>query len=137
MNSMEQNRKIVQDGLDKRASKRNKAIIEAEQEVITVQIFKIVNTNANNAECKQQPVYIETPVCKANKKPNKRIAMFRNMSAVNFVVSTVALIISIVLYATHLTDLICMIATSILPVFMIILNLCIFVKMQKKLKRRV
>ena len=133
---MEKNRQIVQDGLNKRSSKRNKAIIEAEQEGITVQIFNIVNTNANNAKPKPLPAYMETPVCKTTKRPSKRTIMLRNVSAMNLITSIVALIISIVLYATHLTDLICMIAMAIMPAFMIILNLCIFVNMQKKLKRR-
>ena len=134
---MEKNRKIVQEGLDKKANKRKQSIREAEQEAFTVQMFAIINANACNAAASIQPVHIETPIHKAIKKPSKKTVRLRNMSAVNFIVSIVELIISIVLYATSLMDLICFIAVSILPVVMAILNLCILVKTQKKLKRRV
>ena len=133
MNNMEQNRQIVQDGLDKRANKRKKAIIEAEQEVITIQMFRIVNTNANNAEPKYQSVRNEVPVYK---RPSKKLIRLRNVSAVNMVASFVALTIPVILYFTNLTEIPCMLATLALPALTLIYNLCIFAKAQKKLKRR-
>lgn len=136
MNNMEQNRQIVQDGLDKRANKRKKAIVEAEQEVITIQMFRIVNTNANNAEPKHQPVYNEAQVYKANKKPSKKLIKLRNVSVVNMVASFVALNIPVILYFTNITEMPCMLATLALPALTLIYNLCIFAKAQKKLKRR-
>ena len=118
MNNMEQNRQIVQDGLDKRANKRKKAIVEAEQEVITIQMFKY------------QPVRNEAPVYK---KPSKKLIRLRNVAIVNMVASFVALTIPVILY---LTEMPCVLATLALPALTLIYNLCIFAKAQKKLKRR-
>lgn len=139
MNTMEQNRQIVQNGLDKRKNNRKKAIIEAEQEVITIKMFQIVNTNACNAEEKYQPVYSETTIRKTDKYPGKRTAMLkkhRTVAVVNIIASLLALIISAVFYVINLTELLYMVAASIPSAFMLIFNLCIFVKAQKKLKRR-
>ena len=133
---MEHNRQVVQDGLDKRSNRRKKAIIEAEQEVITIQMFRIVNTNANNAEPKHQPAYYEAPICKANKKPSKKLIKLRNVSAVNMALSFVALAIPVVLYFTNLMEMIGALATIAIPALAFIYNLCIFVQTQKKLKWR-
>jgi hypothetical protein len=133
---MENNRKIVQDGLNKRASKRSKAIIEAEHEIITVKMFSIVNTNACNAESRYQSTYIEAPVCKANKKPSKKLIRLRNVSVINACTSFVAFIIATILYFIGKTELLIMIATSALPVLMFIYNIVHFAKAQKKLKWR-
>lgn len=130
---MENNRKTVQEGLNKRANKRNKAIIEAEQEVITVQMFQVVNTKVPSGAIFYQPVYREEPVHKANKKPSKKLIRLRNVSVINACASLVAFIIPIILYFIGKTELI---VTSALPALMFIYNIVHFAKAQKKLKRR-
>ena len=52
MNTMEQNRQVVQDGLNKRKAARQIALYDAEQEAITIQIINIVNNNACRAKNK-------------------------------------------------------------------------------------
>lgn len=133
MNDMEQNRQIVQDGLDKRASKRKKAITEAEQEAITTQMFDMVNTNALTAP---KLALNEIPISKAIKRNKKKSIMIRNMSAINAVVAFLLLVTLAVLYTMCLMEIKPMAVVSVLPIIMLIYNLCIFIKAQKKLKRR-
>lgn len=52
MNNTEQNRIIVQEGLNKRKAARQSALYDAEQEAITIQIINIVNNNAIRAKNK-------------------------------------------------------------------------------------
>ena len=137
---MEQNRQIVQEGLNKRSSSRKKAIVEAEQEVITVQMFRIVNANADDADIRHRVAYNQTIAHKANNRRNKKIAELkknRKKTIVNIIASVLALAVVAVFYVFSLTEMICAIAVSVLPMFMLIFNLCIFAKTQKKLKRTV
>ena len=133
---MENNRKIVQEGLDKRSAKRTKAIIEAEQEGITVQMFQVVNTKIPSGAIFYQPVYREEPVHKAKKNPSKKIIRLRNVSANNACASLVAFIVPTVLYFIGKTEFPVMGATSALPVLMFIYNIVHFAKAQKKLRRK-
>ena len=134
---MENNRKIVQEGLNKRSAKRTKAIIEAEQEVITVQMFNVVNNKVHSASAIfYQPAYREEPVCKANKKPSKKLIRLRNVSAINTCASLAALIILAAMYFIYRTELPIMIVTAALPALMLIYNIVHLTKAQKKLKRR-
>ena len=133
MNDMEQNRQIVQEGLDKRANKRKKAITEAEQEAITTQMFDIVNTNALTAP---KFAFDEIATSKANKRSKKKSIMIRNMSAINAAVAFLLLVTLTVLYTMCLMEIKPMAVISVLPIIMLIYNLCILTKAQKKLKRR-
>jgi hypothetical protein len=140
MDIMEQNRQTVQAGLDKRSSSRKKAIVEAEQEVITIQMFRIVNANADNADNRHQVVCNQIATTKANHRRNKKIAELkknRKRTLVNIIASILALVVIAVFYAVDLTEIIYAIAISVLPIFMLIFNLCILAKTQKKLKRTV
>ena len=132
MNNMEQNRQIVQAGLDNRANKRKKAMMEAEQEVITIQMFKIVN--ANSATAKPHPVCCESTICKAKKRSHKKTVVLRNISAINMIASILAIGVSVGFNFGAIPQ---MIATSVLPVFMFIFNLCMLINAHKKLKRRI
>lgn len=130
---MENNRKIVQEGLNKRSAKRTKAAMEAEQEVITVHMFQVVNTKVPSESIFYQPPVYQEPVHKANKKPSKKLI---RLTAINVCASTAALVILAVMYFIGKTELSIMIATSVLPALMLIYNIVHFAKAQKKLKWR-
>lgn len=142
MNNMERNRQIVQESLDKKANKRKKAIMDAEQEVITINMFKIVNANADCAEAKRQEERNKMITCKVNlrnsKRSAKRIAAIkkrRNTAWVNAIVSTLALVAPIVFCALGKTELLNMIATVAPITFCLVFNLYIVLKTQMKLKK--
>ena len=146
METMEQNRQIVQEGLDRSASKRKKAIVEAEQEIITVQMFRIVNANAYDAaarqkiaDAKQQFARNQVEVTKANNRRNKKIAIIkkqRKAIIINEIASMFLLAIAVAFYLTGVTEMLTAAVVFALSMFLFIFNLCLFVKAQKKLKGR-
>lgn len=145
MNNMERNRQIVQENLDKKANKRKKAIIDAEQEVITINMFKIVNANADCAEAKRQAERTKRQeernkmiTCKVNLRNSKRIATIkkrRNTAVVNTIASALALVAPIVFCALGKTELLNMIVTVAPIAFLLIFNLYLVLKTQIKLKK--
>lgn len=145
MSDLERNRQIVQEGLDRRANKRKQRIADAEHEIITINMFQIINTNAHDAEERRKAeqnaarAYNEMVAQKANKKLSQKIAMLkqrRNVSVTNTIASLLMLIASAVFFVVGLTELSYMIVTSVMSAFVFTFNLCIFVTTQKKLNWR-
>lgn len=139
MSEMEQKRQIVQDGLNKRKTKRKQAVVEAEQEALTMQMIDIVNRNARNAEIKKRAERAERKerlridkITMASKNGNKNIAT-------NLFVAAIILFVAIALYVVHLTELWLLIAVSVLFVAYVAFNiysLIINIKKLAKLKER-
>lgn len=139
MDTMEKNRQTVQEGLENRANKRKKAIIEAEHEVITIQMFRIVNANANDADVKRQMARNQIAIKRETNRRNKRIEMLkkqRKAALLNMGASTLAFAIAAVLYVIGVREIFYVIATSTLLLFVFIFNLCLLIKAQKKLNRK-
>ena len=147
MNTKEQNKQIVQESLDKRKSKRKSTIFEAEQEGITINMFKIVNANADYAEAKRA---VERTECeierinmmtrKANIRNSKRIAKIkrrRNIAIVNTSAAILSLTAPIVFYVLGRTELFNMIATIVPIAFVIGFNMYLAIKTQMKLTKGV
>ena len=75
MGTMEQNKQIVQDGLNKRKARRKKAEEDAYHEAITMQMINIVNAHAKQMEMVNsvaQNVQKGNPVMHASYRRNTR-----------------------------------------------------------------
>lgn len=132
MDKLEENKKIVQEGLNKRAEKRNKAAKEAEQETITIQIFNIVNKNASNAEMEKQIVH---DALATNKKKKKVAALKRqgNATIKSLYASAILFGMAIILHIVGVTELWSAIATSVLAATMFIFNIIVLIENANKL----
>ena len=140
MNTKEQNRQIVQDSLDKRKAKRKSTIFEAEQEGITINMFKIVNENANYADAKREVERLNMMARKVNIRNSKRIAAIkrrRNIYLVNAIASAASIVAPIVFYIFGKTELFNIIATVAPIAFVLAFNLYLTIKTQIKLKREI
>ena len=125
MSNTEQNRQIVQEGLNKRKSNRNKALAEAEQEKLTIQMFYIVNQNASDAEVQKKK---KSEAAIANKKKQVRKTKLaavkrQGKAAIIGLWASVALFGAIgILYVTGITEMWSAIATAMLAVVMFAFN---------------
>ena len=125
-------------GIDKRKAKRKSAVFEAEQEGITINMFKIVNENANYADIKREIERLNMMNRKANIRSGKRIASIkrkRNVAIVNAVAAALSLAAPIVFYVLGKTELFNMITTVAPSTFVLVFNLYHTIKTQMKLKK--
>jgi hypothetical protein len=111
---MEEKRQIVQDGLNKRKTKRKQAIIDAEQDAITMQMIDIVNRNAKRVETQSQAELAKCQEHKYNKKKISNLNKNNDIIIVRLYAFATAFILAIMLYVFHLTQLWSLIASSVL-----------------------
>lgn len=128
MGTTEQNRQVVQEGLDKRKTKRQQDLIDTEQEVITTQMIDIVNRNAYNAKVKKQARIAE----------RKRIAVLNkrnNRNVINLYASVITISLAILLYVVDLTKLWSLITSSVLLTAYFAFNIYKIIKNTKEITK--
>ena len=114
MGSIEENKQIVQQGLNKRAEARREALADEKHEKITAAMFKVVNDHA------KARVYNAPVVYKKTKRNKKRIASAKrngNVIVKSFWRSIMLLITSGLAHAIGITEL-----WMLLLIFMLIFN---------------
>ena len=129
MGTPEENKQIVQEGLNKRKAKRKNAQIEAEQEAITSQMIDIVNKNAKAAE-------VQREIRMAERRTNKKIAKLKkeaNDATACMWLSVALFAVSTICYAFGLTELWTMIVSVVLELALFGFNIFILAQNAKAL----
>lgn len=132
METMEQNKQIVQEGLDNNKRKRKEDIADKEHEVITINMFNIINTHASNEDTKRQ---IARSQIKANDIRNKKIAKYkkrRNEILVNIIAAAIMILVAALFYIFDVTELLYAAVMAVAPMFMLVFNICKLVNAKKK-----
>lgn len=124
MGTPEENRAIVQDGLDKRKRKRAARLCDAEQEAITRQMIDIVNQNARNAKIKKQKEQTARKKRKLIKAKLQSIQKRNVNIATNIFIAAVLVFLTTILYITHLTQMWSTITTYVLLTIYTICGIC-------------
>lgn len=141
MGTMEENRKTVQAGLDKRKAKRKKAEEEAYQEAIETQMIDIVNRNYSNVDAKTQQEIIDDAERKHNKKRLavlKKLAMLkkhRNETIIKLCVSAAIITLHSMLCAIGLIETWLFIAFTVLAVTYFTFNALVLFKNINKISK--
>ena len=127
MDILEQNKQIVQEALDERATKRKNVIIEAEQEAITTQMIDIVNKNASDAEKQRKAVELQ------RKKKISLLKRQANCAMLGVFASLLQLGVGISSYIVGATELWSAIVACILSATIFTIQIIILVNNSRKL----
>ena len=109
---MEEKRQVIQDGLNKRKSKRKQAIAEAEHEALTMQMIGIVNENARNAEIKKQAMLAERKMRNFISKRTTALKQSSNKITIELWATAAVSIVPIMAYVTDIINLWMLIVAS-------------------------
>ena len=121
----EKNRRIVQDGLNKRKEERKSAEEEARQEKITTQMIDIVNRNAHKIDVQNKMEINRAAYAKQKQKRDKMIAHILKKRDDALSVVFMALILFAIIgicYITEITELLDIIAATVLTTIMFIVS---------------